>query len=199
MVRSERFGDDETLTLVVGTDGEQSVQAVLDWQPGSVQVVTEDSNGFPVDATVTFLGPANLPPRDVGADGEQVFVLRPGKWDVRIEAPGLGTQVRRVQITDSSDELVTVNIGLLPQEEGSAEIEIQVVDVDGSPLPGVTVLMDGKRAGWTGPDGTLSLLGLHPGFRTFTFSADQMTPIEDELTLVPGRQVETTSMAWVDG
>ncbi len=199
IVRSERFGADEKLNLVVDSSGNQEIEAVLDWQPGSVQLVAEDANGFPVDATVAFSGPANLPERQVGTDGDEVFVLRPGTWDVRVRAPKLGTQTRRIEVTDAPGELITVRLSLLPEEEGNAEIELRVVDVDGGPLPGITVFMDKKRAGWTGSDGTLSLMGLHPGFRTFEYKADQLVPVQDELTLVPGRQLNTTSMAWVNG
>jgi hypothetical protein len=81
----------ETFAL---TEGETSRSIALDWRAGAVRVVTRTENGDPLDATVSFRGPVALDEFAVGADGEESFVLEPGRWTLLFSAEGLGIERR---------------------------------------------------------------------------------------------------------
>lgn len=198
VVRSSRHGEGRVLKVVVG-DGDQTVRATLDWQPGSVQVRVSDSVGLPMDATVRFEGPAQLPARNLGSDGEELFVLRPGSWDVVVSAEGAGTQSRRIEVSDRPGELISLAFRLLTDEGGPVDLDLRVVDVDGRPLPGVDVALDGKPLGRTGPSGTLGLEGLDMGLRQVDLSGELLIASQAELALVPGHQRHDLVLGWVDG
>lgn len=199
VVRSERFGDATTLEIVVDESGEARLEAVLDWQPGSVQVTAIDPNGQPVDADVRFVGPATLPSRSVGSDGEEVFVLRPGSWEVEVSAPGLSTQRRTIEVTEERGELVVVDVGLLPEEEGTAELELRVADVDGRAISGAEVTVDGNSAGRTSEDGVVVLSGLDAGEREIRVAGELLRTTEANITVYDGQQVEDLTVQWMDG
>jgi hypothetical protein len=176
VVRSERFGDDTVVDLVI-EEGETAVFAVLDWLAGAVMVVVSDSIGLPINAKIDFNGPVSLPNRTLGDDGEELFVLRPGSWELVITAPGMGTQRRRIDVMDEAGELVEVNVMLLAEEDGNATLEVRIVDPSGAALSGVDVTLAGKRVGQTGGTGTVTLEGLHPGIRDIAVDGDQLVTV----------------------
>ena len=77
-------------------EGPNTLTVRLGWAPGAVRVVARDEAGAPVDALVVWRGPGSRRPRQLGADGEQTFVLGQGQWQLLAVAEGLGT--RRVDI-----------------------------------------------------------------------------------------------------
>lgn len=198
-IRSEQFGEGARVELIIPEEGEQVVQAVVDWRPGSVQVQAVDPRGQPIDATVNFIGPANLPPRGTGSDGTELFVVRPGTWNVEVTAPGMGTQIRTIEVTDEAGELVVVDVDLTGDEKGPAELTVRVFDVDGKPVPDVHLALDGKPIGATGPGGDITLQGLKSGRRTLATSGALVRGGQREIELQEGRQATDMSVRWIDG
>ncbi len=199
MISSERYGASTGVNLQV-LPGEQEVVAVLDWQPGSVQVEVVGPKGRPMDAEVTFIGPEVIPTRDLGDDGEKLVHLSPGTWDVQVEAEGMGTQVRQVEVTEEEGQLSVVHVALAKEEEGDGDVELRIVDVDGEAVANVPVEMDGKSVGETSPTGNLVLKGLESGEKhQFTIGGDELETTETEITVLPGQQVEYATVSWSDG
>jgi len=198
VVRSERFGDDTSVELVI-LPGEQDVIATLDWLPGSVQVEVLDTTGLPVDATVSFKGPVSLPQRKLGDDGGELFVLRPGTWEVHVDAPGMGAQRRQLELSEEGGRLEVVDVVLLPEEEGGAILEVRVVDPSGAPLADVDVTLGSTRVGRTSGTGLVIVEDLHPGPREISVGGDKLVSVKDQIELVPGRQIHTIVVPWLPG
>ena len=198
VVRSERFGDDTVLEVDL-EEGSQELTAVLDWLPGSVSVQVLDIAGIPLDARISFSGPADLPTRRLGDDGEEIFVLRPGLWDVRIEADGMGAQRRRLDVSDEPGVLQTIDVVLLREEAGDATLELRVVDPTGEPLSMVDVTLGAQRVGRTGSSGLVVLEGIHPGLRQVSVEGDQLRTVQEEIELISGRQIHTIVLPWLSG
>jgi len=199
VVTSERYGASTAVDLQV-LPGEQEVVAVLDWQPGSVQVEVTGPKGRPMDAAVTFVGPEVIPARDLGDDGEKLVHLTPGTWEVQIEAEGMGTQTRKVEITEEEGQLSVVKVALAKDEEGDGDVELRVVDVDGNAAANVPVMLDGKAVGETSSTGNLVLEGLDSGKKhTFTVGGDDLETTETQIQVVPGKQVEYATVSYADG
>ncbi len=199
VVRSERFGGNTSLEVVVVDDSEVEATAVLDWRPGSVLVTVTDSAGLPLDATISFGGPVSLPQRRVGTDGEELLVLRPGTWDLLITASGMGDQRRRLEITDESGKLEEVNATLLPAEDGNASLELRLVDPGGAALSDVDVTLGTERIGRTGGSGVVVLDGLHTGIREVAVDGDKLVIVKEEVELVEGKQIHTVVVPWLPG
>ncbi|MCB9684253.1 MAG: OmpA family protein [Alphaproteobacteria bacterium] len=189
VVRSPRIGQ-STLVVTDIVPGTNEVEAILEWPAGSVLVTVHDAKGRPVDARVAFAGPAPLPSRAVGSDGEELFVLRPGGWDLLLSAATLGTQQRHVEVGDRPGEVVEVDVVMVGEEKGAADLSLTVQDVDGRPVQGARVLVDGEPVGSTGTDGGLALFELTEGLRYVEVEGDLLVPLAVELELVAGRQSE---------
>ncbi len=170
--------------------GTTEVEAVLEWPAGAVLVSVKDAEGRPVDARVAFAGPAPLPSRAVGSDGEELFVLRSGSWDLLVSAATLGTQQRSLLVDDIPGEVQEVEVVLRGDEAGNADLELSVQDLDGRPIGDAAVTLDGEPVGRTAADGRLVLLGLDEGVRSFEVDGDLLVPLRTELELVAGRQSE---------
>ncbi|MEZ4318463.1 MAG: OmpA family protein [Myxococcota bacterium] len=70
-------------------EGSQVRYATLRALPGRLEVVVRDTDGRPVDAVVSLIGPEDWMPMNVGTDGKERFVVSPGIWQVVASAPGL--------------------------------------------------------------------------------------------------------------
>ena len=157
----ERFRDEPDATVQL-VDGVREVLVTMDWQPGSLQVVTRGRGEVPVDALVRFEGPESIAPAPVGADGEGWFELAPGDWTIAVSAESLGLQEREVTIHADETSLVLIS-AVLREARGDAILEISVVDPSGNPIDGARVALDGEPVGTTSTGGTLKLEGLAPG------------------------------------
>lgn len=196
-VRSALYGEANVADVTVGDDAQ--VKVVLQWPPGAVVARVTDSDGRPLDAQVSFAGPASLPPRQVGSDGEKLFVLRPGEWTLTLAYEGLASQERRVSVTEEAGVLREVVATLVPVPPGQADVVVRVADDAGKPMAGVTVALDGEKVGETGADGTVTLLDLAVGERTVTANGQLLLPAERKVELVDGRQVVELGVAFVPG
>ncbi|MEZ4318817.1 MAG: OmpA family protein [Myxococcota bacterium] len=196
-VRSPLYGEASVADVVVGDDAKVTV--VLDWPAGSVVARVSDGDGRPLDATVTFVGPAAIPPRQVGSDGEKLFVLRPGTWTLRLSFDGLASQERTVEVTDEKGVLREVVAVLVPEPPGKADLVVRIADAEGAPLEGVELALDGEVVGTTGSDGVVTLLDLEVGKRELTANGELLFPAQESVELVEGRQAVDVPMEWVSG
>ncbi|MED5373074.1 MAG: OmpA family protein [Myxococcota bacterium] len=79
--------ESEALTLV---SGEQNRSFTLDFVPQPVQVQVQDSAGNPLQAQLTWVGPARIPAQSTDAQGQADFQMRPGQWTLVAQAPEFG-------------------------------------------------------------------------------------------------------------
>lgn len=171
----------------------------LAWLPGTVRVRALGPDGAVSDALIAFDGPASLRPARLGPDGERLFTLRPGDWDVLASSPALGSQVRSVRISAESSDVQEVVFQLRPQETGTATLHLQTVDPDGEPLEGVQVTLDGEPLGTTANRGALSLEGLDAGVRDLSLAGPMLRETQRTLRLVDGHQRADVVVAWAPG
>jgi outer membrane protein OmpA-like peptidoglycan-associated protein len=197
-VRSSTYGEAVVRGVEIGDDTE--VTAALSWPAGAVVARVVDDRGEPLDATVSLRGPVPLPERRLGSDGQQLFILRPGDWVVRFSSPGTAPQERTLVVSDVPGILRELDVTLQPlPEEGNGELVVQVVDEAGNRLADVAVKLDGQDVGTTSADGTLTLLGVAPGTRSVSASAEGLASGATEVELAEGRQIATVTLDALDG
>jgi outer membrane protein OmpA-like peptidoglycan-associated protein len=206
-VSAEGFQTLEQRDIATTAGGKQSRDIVLQRVPGSVRVVARTAEGRVVDAVVRIEGrpdgtdnPVRLAPTPLGDVGERIFVLRPGTWRVLVASAKYGVQTRDLVIRPEDFNLVTVDVVLQPAEEGQAELVVRVIDPEGTPVDDAQVALDGKVVGHTSTGGTVDLLGLTPGARKLTVSADlhrDHAPVD--LFLVEGVQLHLDTLEWKPG
>jgi outer membrane protein OmpA-like peptidoglycan-associated protein len=198
VVRSSRIAERTVVpaTLVVGRN---EVRAVLDWPAGSVLVRVTDTKGRPIDAGVTFSGAAQLPSRNVGSDGEELFVLRPGEWTLRTRADAFAPQSRTLRVPERKGELLRVDVALLPAEGGRLALDLGVLDVDGGVVPGVQLLVDGQPIGVPGTNGRVRLEGLSPGQKFLEARGELLVPTRSETELAAPLQREDLVIWYTPG
>ncbi|MCA9567384.1 MAG: OmpA family protein [Myxococcales bacterium] len=196
-VRSPLYGDAVVRDVQVSDASE--VVVTLDWPAGAVVARVTDVRGQPLDAIVRFAGPAALPERNVGSDGVELLVLRPGEWTLTLEREGLASQERRVSVDDTPGVLREVVVSLVPVPPGAADVVVRATDSAGEALAGVEVTLDGAVVGLTGDDGQLTLLDLEVGERELKVGGELMVPTTRKVDLVDGRQVVEVPVAFVPG
>lgn len=184
-----------------------SRDVVLQRVPGSVKVVARTGEGRVVDAVVRIEGrpigadtPVRLAPTPLGEVGERIFVLRPGTWKVLVASPKYGVQTRDLVIRPEDVGLLVVDVVLQPAEDGKAELIVRVIDPEGSPVEDAKVAVDGQVVGRTSTGGTVDLIGLSPGSRKLSVSADYHREHEPvSLFLVEGVQEHVDTLEWNPG
>jgi outer membrane protein OmpA-like peptidoglycan-associated protein len=73
-------------------EGAQERIFTLEYVPRPVRVQVRDAAGRSVDAEVRFEGPETVAPQRTGSDGDIVFELRPGKWQILASGKDLEMQ-----------------------------------------------------------------------------------------------------------
>lgn len=192
------FRPEDPVTIDTSKQAEATV--VLDRPPGSVLVICRGPDGPVPDAQVAFVGPEDLPPAEIGGDGEETFVLLPGDWEAQVSAPAFGLQERTLHVESGSTSLVVVDVRLLDAEGGDASLVVRVVDPDGAPVDQAEVRLDGAPVGATANGGELRLDGLRAGTRRLSVSGAHYrdaTPREVEL-LGGVREIEVV-LGWRPG
>jgi len=174
--------------------------AVMNRQEGSVQIRVRTAEGPAQDASVRLMGPDRLGPFPMGHLGERTFVLRPGRWDLLVSSPKHGMQERSLQIVERSVGLLVVDVVLVPAEDGTAELELRVVDVQGKAVAGAKVALDGQALGATSNGGGLRMSNLLPGLRQIEVHGDFLRSTGPmELVLVEGVAARTVVVQWKPG
>lgn len=148
----------------------------LERPPGSVRVVTRGRSGPIMDARVRFSGPEDVGPSDLGRDGERTFTLLPGDWVVVVSAASFGAQEREVHVEAGSTSLVEVDVRLADDEGGNSQIRVRAVDLDGNPVDGAMVSVDGQELGRTSNGGTFAVSGLRAGPRSIVATGERFRP-----------------------
>lgn len=199
-VSSEGFQTVESRDLALSSGAPVDLGIALRRMPGSVKVVAHGPDGKIVDAVVRFDGASRLSPQPLGEYGERIFVLRPGAWQVLVASPTYGMQQREVVVPEDDTSLIVVDVVLQPAEDGQAQLGVRVVDVDGQPVDGAEIVLDGKALGLTSTGGTVELRDLLPGPRELVVRAPHFreTAAVDVL-LVEGLQERVVTLGWEAG
>ncbi len=166
-------------------DGLRETVIVLPWKPGSVQVVARGPEGALIDAQVRWVGAAEIPADSLGPDGEALYTLDPGPWELFISSSTFGLQERSVQVRPEDVQLVEIDARLL-RPEGEAALELTVLDPDGAGPGGAAVEIDGQPVGTTGPGGVLRVASLAPGKHTVRVDGELLAPLQQSVTLRDG-------------
>ncbi|MBW1880390.1 MAG: carboxypeptidase regulatory-like domain-containing protein, partial [Deltaproteobacteria bacterium] len=175
------------------------VSVAVDWLPGSVKVKAFGPDGMVTDALVALSGPERLPAAALGADGERVFRLRPGRWNMLVSSPTLGAQERAFAVTDEPGVLVTVEVVLQPAEHGGADLAVTVLDPDGSPVEGAALHLDDAPLGRTSTLGTMTLQDLDAGPRLLQVEAPYFRSVQRVVDLNSGLQLVEEVLRWQPG
>ena len=156
----------------------EAIAVAMPFRTGSVVVTAKGPEGRVVDALVRFDGPATLPALPLGADGQRVFVLRPGTWRMLVSSSALGAQQREVVIPEDSSAPVEVEVVLQAEASGAGELRMTVVDRDGEPVDRAEVVIDGESYGTTSTGGTLVLEGLDVGKHAISVRGDRFVSVD---------------------
>ncbi len=197
-IESSELADSLASSVDVG-DEPTEAKLTLDWLPGSVKVRALGPDGWPTDALVALTGPTRLPPSDLGPSGERVFVLRPGTWTLVLSSPALGLQEREFVVPDNATSMIEMAVMFGPDEGGSAELAVQVLTPEGTPVPGAAVFLGQAPIGTTSNRGTVRMVDLVPGPRTVRIEAPGMRDLNLDLDLHEGVQERKALMGWKPG
>lgn len=184
-VRADRFRESppREVELAAAT---RELLVPLAWRPGQVHLVARGVEGAMVDARVRFSGPEELPPANLGPDGEAWFELAPGRWTVAIASATYGVQEREVVVTPDDVTLVDVAAGLL-SADGDATLVVRVLDDARRPLAGAALTFDRRAVGTTASGGLAELGGLGAGKHELVVEAEGMKPRTQTIQLGGGR------------
>ncbi|MBW2255933.1 MAG: carboxypeptidase regulatory-like domain-containing protein [Deltaproteobacteria bacterium] len=175
------------------------VDVDVGWLPGSVKVKAFGPDGTVTDGLVVLSGPEQLPSAALGANGERMFRLRPGRWSVLVSSPTLGAQERTFAVTDEPGVLVTVEVVLQPMEYGGADLAVSILDPDGVPVEDAAVFLDDEPLGRTSTLGTMTLLDLDTGPRLLRVEAPHFRSVESVVDLTTGWQLVEEVLRWQPG
>lgn len=171
----------------------------LDWQPGSVLVLTRQPEGVVDDAVVRFLGEERLPPAPLGPAGEGLFQLPEGPWQVLVTSARHGLQARDLVIPPDSRALQVVDVVMNPTEGGLATLDLRVANTEGHAVVGAEVRLDGLSLGRTTNTGILALNQLSVGRRELAVEAPLYQPQVRDHRLLEGRQELELVLDWAPG
>lgn len=199
-VGSDVLSASERPEVVLRNGAIETVSVALPFRTGSVIVSARGPDRAPVDALVRFTGPATLPAMPLGTDGQRVFVLRPGVWQMLVSSAALGLQQREIVIPEVSTAPIEVEVMLQPETIGSGELKVTVVDRDGEPVDAAEVLVDGVSYGQTSTGGTLSLGAMEPGPRAIEVQGERFIGVDlGEVEIVEGYQERLVILAYKPG
>ncbi len=187
-----------TRTGVRPSDPGATLEVVLAPEPGSVELVVRSPHGPVPDATARWAGPSRLS-FEVGPEGRKTFVLRPGTWTLLVGSPRYGLQQRVVEIPEQAFGRRTIEVELRPPEAGEAALAIRVVDVDGAPIDGASVALDGASVGATSTGGALTLSSLAPGTRRIAVSGPLLAPVQADVAVIDGLTEATIVARYLPG
>lgn len=160
------------------SDGDNDIALQMPWAPGAVRVVAEGPDGVVSDAVVRFIGPEPRTPLTLGAEGERLTALSPGRWQGIASSPTLGLAQTEVVIEEEASGLRTVRFAFEPVARGQAELLVRVVDPLGNALVGANVEIAGQAPRQTGPAGAVLLRNLPVADVSIALNADRHYPRE---------------------
>lgn len=199
-VSRKSFRVQETLVDLTGGAGQADVE--LYYAPGTVRVTAMGPAGPISDGLLLVDGPRALPPIPLGDGGESLIELGTGSWLLALSSPAHGLQERELDIDADSPvpvDAAFVLLGAGAVEEGPASLWVDVRDLDGQPIVGASIRLDGRDVGTTATGGSLRLEGLPEGPVTILASGPGFLPVERLATLTDGLEVVTLPVAWNPG
>jgi outer membrane protein OmpA-like peptidoglycan-associated protein len=183
--------------------GYQESLVLLDWKPGTVEIVARTSDGEPVDALIRLAGPGAPSGGPLGASGHAFFTLEPGRWDVLASSELHGVQTRTVDIAPEQTRRVDIDMVMDPTAGGDATLFVRVTDPDGHPVDGAEIKYAGHSLGSTSTGGTLKASNLPAGtVRVDIASPDYAPLVLDAVRLAHGTVPKTPIEAhlhWAPG
>jgi outer membrane protein OmpA-like peptidoglycan-associated protein len=181
------------------SEGEGRTDVGLFYAPGTVRIAARTPRGPVTDGLVYIDGPRSLPPVALEATGEKLVQLGDGSWDLALSSPAYGLQERRIEVEPRGPVPLEALFVLSPESLGPADLVVRAVDVDGAPLAGVAVTLDGRPVGTTGTGGEIVARDLPEGPVVLTAVRDGMEEAERSVVLREGRQLAVLPMRWDDG
>ena len=150
------------------------VDFVVTANPSLTGMVTAAGSGVP-GVTITAVGPSGTVSTVTGADGGYTFPLLPaGDYEITMTTPDGHLVVGAAARTETVAAIDVVNVDFALARTGS--IEGAVRNDDGTPVPGVTVTIDGPDTPielTTGSAGDYSTGSLPPGVYTTTLEVPE--------------------------
>jgi len=199
-VRRKRFKvQDATVDL---TSGSAEAEIALYYAPGTVRVTARGPSGPVSDGLVLVDGPRALPPLPLGDGGESLIELGGGAWTLALTSPAHGLQERELDIGPNSPvpvEAAFVLLGADPREGGPASLWVDVRDVEGTPIRGANVSLDGQPVGTTATGGSLRLEDLPVGAAQIEVTGRGFDAVRRTLQLDDGLEVVTLPIRWNPG
>ncbi len=135
-----------------------------------LEVRDADGNALE-DAQITALGGATPMMAQSDRKGQVILPLSEGVWQVEIEAPGYGRQVRDLVLEEGRQAPPAV-IAVMHPDAGESSLALSLRDTEDRGIDGATLLIDGAEFGTTGPGGGLQIDGLQEGEHQVSASAD---------------------------
>ncbi len=188
--------------LVDLSAGEGEAEIALYYAPGTVRVTARGPTGPIADGMLLVDGPRALPPLVLGDGGESLLHLGDGEWTLALTSPAHGMQERLVDIRPDSPvpvEAAFVLLGEVPEEPGPVSLWVDVLDLDGTPVTGVEIRIDGRTVGTTATGGSLRLEGLHEGPATVSVHGAAFATASRADVLQAGLEVITLPILWNPG
>ncbi|TVQ93367.1 MAG: hypothetical protein EA397_04410 [Deltaproteobacteria bacterium] len=178
------------------TEQERPRRVVLDYGVGALRV-TARAQGKPVeDASVRLGGPRFIPSSPVDADGQRLFQVDPGQWQILVSSPRYGMEQRQVRVGEEPG-LTEVEVDLAPAPAAKAQVLVRVQDPEGAPIAGATLRIDDGPPQVTGQGGLALISGIEPGPRTIRAEAEAFLPAEIQSTkLEDGPNERILTLAW---
>ncbi|MEZ4238649.1 MAG: OmpA family protein [Myxococcota bacterium] len=171
-VRTDRH---EPVTVPKPARGQTSRTVELAFRPVPVRATVTDLEGQPVEATLA-LTPVDGGDEVRGAPGEVRVV--PGRYRVAVEAPGLATQVREIDVPRTGTPPAPLDVVMAPAA-GDGALGMRILDPEGQPVVGARVLVEGVPVGLTADGGWIELRGLPEGVRQVEVQHPAFTAMVD--------------------
>ncbi|MCB9674026.1 MAG: OmpA family protein [Alphaproteobacteria bacterium] len=179
----------------VGAKPAKGTRVAIDLAPQAmpVPITVRSAGGDALAAALT----ATADGREPVSAGPDDLALQPGRWTLEIAVEGYGAQTRQLVVVPGvPPEPIEV---VLQESQGEATLVHTVLDADGAPVAGATVLIDGLPVGTTGEDGTIQIAGLAEGEHVLAIQHPSYTATEQPVTLGSGKLDVQTPLARVPG
>jgi len=187
----------ETVAVAQPDDG-GVVDVVLPWKDSRVELRIQDQAGAPVTATLvaTPLDDAERTPARGSGDA---LMLQPGMWRIEVDGEGFGGQAREVFVDPGGREPVTAEVTLL-EDDGGSRMVLRLVDLEGEPVVGARVLLDGQPVGTSADGGLVEVDKLPAGEHRLQILHEDFTEMDrTDLVLEDGENAVTTTLQRVPG
>jgi outer membrane protein OmpA-like peptidoglycan-associated protein len=109
-------------------EGLNELTVQLAYKPSQVKVITRANTGDVLNARVQFSGPRPMADASVGEDGEEIFELRPGDWEILVSAPDFGVESRSLSLAPGETSLIVIEVTLFPAKVEVAADKVVILE-----------------------------------------------------------------------